>query len=286
MPPQNIDLEIPDGMEDILEKSEKVMDKKTQKEQTKDQEKQFKQAKQMKKEELKNPGPELEAKRQKLIRNLIVYGQHERFGERLKKGGFTLTAMSLKDKSLEELEAMFKEIQICIRSHGRNGFFTSLATAGIVLIEDVCTKTQAIKTRFDISGLALSLSTNETFKDNIYLLELEYNMFADVRPELQLLITIAMAAVGVAGINAAKAAVDKNLQSIRDAEVNKTAAPQPTATAPAAAGTASSTSKFNIPRSTPEASVIIEDGDEDEKKDEFVYDLNASVMQSYSLHAQ
>ena len=277
MPPQNIGSEIPEGMEDIMEQSEKVTDKKTQKEQSKVQEKQVKQAKQMKKEELENPGPEIEVKRQKLIRNLIVYGQHERFGERLKKGGFTLTAMALKDKSLEELEALFKEVQICIRSHGRNGFFTALATSGIVLIEKVCTKSQTIKTHFDITGLALALSTNETFKDNIYLLELEYNMFSDVRPELQLLLTVAMAAVGVAGVNYANSVLQQNLQNIRDSQANNATAPPATAApaTPAAAPAPTSAPKFNIPGASAGATVGVEDVNDDDEKDDNVWDLSA-----------
>lgn len=148
---------------------------------------------------IRNKDPEEVAENQKLIIQLVRYGNHDRFKAYLQSLNFNLNASALKKLSNAELEETQTRVKLALQNKTQS----SLMTGGVLLGTRA---TEAIVTaksggRIDLTGWSQSLRTNEEFLDVIAELELSYGSITSMTPEKRLIFILGTSAMQVSQTN-------------------------------------------------------------------------------------
>ena len=91
-----------------------------------------------------------------------------------------------KNPSVEQLEAYIEELQIITESGGMDAFFNDIVLECIKGVENISTCTE----NYNISGVSILLKSNKKFNTLCKQLQLKYNIFVNVPPEIQLVLII------------------------------------------------------------------------------------------------
>ena len=112
-----------------------------------------------------------------------------------------------KNASKEILEEYINELQILTESGGMDSFFNELVIESIKGAEQLSTYTE----NYNLSGLSILLKSNKKFNTLCKQLQLKYNLFVNVPPEIQLVLIISTTAVLCINKNKNKAELNSYL---------------------------------------------------------------------------
>lgn len=138
---------------------------------------------------------------QKYLIKLQRYGASERFSEYLKKMNFKLDIDHLKKLHVEELKEMLERVRITINSRDTNNMINGLVFSGTQIMETIAINNEVIKKYVNLKGFSSMLQNDESFKDIIEQLNLEYNDISTLSPEKRLGFVLVMTAMKCHGIN-------------------------------------------------------------------------------------
>jgi hypothetical protein len=112
-----------------------------------------------------------------------------------------------KNASKEELEEGIKELKILSECGGMDAFFNDMILECIKGAEQLST----YSTNYNVSGLSALLKTNKKFNTLCKQLQLKYNLFVNVPPEIQLILIISTTSVLCMNKNKSKADINSYL---------------------------------------------------------------------------
>ena len=118
--------------------------------------------------------------------------------------------------SVEELEEYLIEIEILIDCGGIDAFFNDMMLECIKGCESLSSCTD----NYNISGLSVLLKSNKKFNTLCKQLQLKYNIFMSVPPEIQLILIISTTSVLVMNKNKNKAELNKYLDETIEPQNN------------------------------------------------------------------
>ena len=154
-----------------------------------------------------NMSPEDIAKHEGLVLKITRYGTSPRFGDYLKKTGLHFD--NLRMKTIDELDEMLARIKVAMSNKSPSGMVNHLVFMGTGTVEGVTTSIPSIKAKCDLTGFNKALQEDDSFKDLLEELSLEYGMVSALSPEKRLLWALASKGMTVAMLNKVKAASEQ-----------------------------------------------------------------------------
>ena len=112
-----------------------------------------------------------------------------------------------KNPSVEQLEAYIEELQIITESGGMDAFFNDMVLECIKGVESISAHTE----NYNISGVSILLKSNKKFNTLCKQLQLKYNVFVNVPPEIQLILIISTTSMLCMNKNKNKASLNAYL---------------------------------------------------------------------------
>ena len=131
---------------------------------------------------------------QSLVLTLTRYGASRRFGDQLRSFGFNLTAASLRNHTVVELEDLLDRARICCQQATVEGMFSSAALSAVGLAEGVVCSTPGLRDKVLLKGLTESLKQDEGFMAALEQLSIDYGSFVSCPPEYRLMLAFTAAA--------------------------------------------------------------------------------------------
>ena len=112
-----------------------------------------------------------------------------------------------KGASIEQLNEYIKELEILSECGGMASFFNDMILESIKGVEHISTYTSD----YNLTGLSILLKSNKKFNTLCKQLQLKYNLFVNVPPEIQLVLIISTTAVLCVNKNKHKQELDAYL---------------------------------------------------------------------------
>ena len=112
-----------------------------------------------------------------------------------------------KGASVDQLKEYIKELQILTECGGMDCFFNDMILESIKGVEHISTYTSD----YNLTGLSILLKSNKKFNTLCKQLQLKYNLFVNVPPEIQLVLIISTTAVLCVNKNKHKKELDAYL---------------------------------------------------------------------------
>lgn len=120
-----------------------------------------------------------------------------------------------KNPNVEQLEEYIKELEILVESGGIDAFFNDMMLECIKGCESLSSNT----TNYNLSGLSVLLKSNKKFNTLCKQLQLKYNLFVNVPPEIQLILIISTTSVLCMNKNKHKAELNSYLDQPIETEI-------------------------------------------------------------------
>jgi len=124
---------------------------------------------------------ELHFEKLKLLQKIARYTKSERFASHLKENGLSHTPAALQKKSLEDLERIIQEIEICISNKNAGKFWKENITHGMQFTESTVTNLLG----FNVNGTTQALMQDDEFCDVLEEIQLKNSDYVYINPYLR-----------------------------------------------------------------------------------------------------
>ena len=158
-------------------------------------------------------------KKQKLIITISRYRESPRFKSYLDGLGFSLSASTLKQKDIVELEDLLKELQVAVMNKNSSQLLNEVYYLGTGIAEGI-TQNPKIKPKCDLTGFSKIVKEDEQIQDTLEVLNLSYGDIASLSPEKKIILLTFSSALKCASVN-------KMLNDMKSKQLERTASVMP-----------------------------------------------------------